>query len=166
MKERKNEMLTLRVSSRLKDWLKRLSSSNRLTMGQWVQTQVVRTMWKAIQKSAAWCATEQAAEESGIPEKEAVKLETPENALLIIPAEKHEEFKARVNYLYPIYLKQEFENTGFMGLDEELKDIDADWTMQEWEETDGIPKLQSYYHYTNGKLIPMTKEEFFKEGKK
>jgi hypothetical protein len=136
MAEKTGDILHLRIKEKRKIWLQRLATNNSLTMNQWVQAQVVKAMWQAITDAAEFCATEQAAEEHGVPEQVAMKLDRADAAILIIPAGKQNSFKKRVNELYQIYLKKECEHANYAGLEEELHDIDNDFTWSEWVESE------------------------------
>ena len=48
MKDRNTEMLNLRITSRRKKWLQKLAVNSGLSMGQWVQVQVIKCIAKAI----------------------------------------------------------------------------------------------------------------------
>jgi hypothetical protein len=136
MGDKTGDILHLRIKEKRKNWLQRLATNNNLTMNQWVQAQVVKAMWQAITETAEFCATEQTAEEFGVPEKVAMKLNKADTAILIIPAEKQAAFKKRVNELYQIYIKKDCEHVNYAGLEEELHDIDGDFTWAEWLESE------------------------------
>jgi uncharacterized protein (DUF1778 family) len=136
MAEKTGDILHLRIKEKRKKWLQRLATNNNLTMNQWVQAQVVKTVWQAIKDTAEFCATEQTAEEFGVPEKVAMKLDRADEAILIIPAGKQKDFKKRVNELFTNYLEKEMKHVNFEGLEAELKDIDSDFTWAEWVESE------------------------------
>jgi len=123
MKDRKGEMLNLRITKRLKNWLLYLSADKRISMGQWVQKSIIEAIYKAIQDNAEKKAVRQAAKEIGVPEIIAQKLDTQKEALSLITADDHKEFTANVNKLYPVYLKNEMKDAEFNGLHEELEQI-------------------------------------------
>ena len=125
MENQKDKQVGLRLSERDKTYLQRLAVNQGLTIAQWVRKKIYIDFWEGIKDTAEMCATMQAAEESGIPEKIAVKLNKADEAILIIPAEKQEEFTANVNKLYPACLKDEMQKAEFKGLNEELEEINA-----------------------------------------
>jgi len=141
MENQNEEIVGLRLSKRYKRYLQRLATNQGLSMAQWLRKKIAIDIWEGIKSTAEMVATMIAAEESGVPEKIAVKLNKADEAILIIPAEKQEEFKKRVNELYLIERKKRMEDKDvkFNGLENELKEIDADCTMKEWEDSQEMP---------------------------
>jgi len=142
MIEQKNELVSLRLPERHKTYLQRLAVVEGLTMAQWLRKQVCIRYWEAIHNGAEHMAITQVAVECGVAFNEAIKLFTLNEAEKLIPIEEKEGFAERVKTVYEDNLKKMLEETGFMGLEEEIKQINAlRVTREEWNESnETLPK--------------------------
>jgi len=135
-----SENVTFRTTERYKKYIKLVSINRGLSIGQFIREQVAIRLDEGIKADSGKMAAIQTAVEFGIPIKQAMNLNTPNEAYKLISPDRQSEFNDRIMVVFEENLKTSQEEIGFLGLQQELQQIyNSPVSKTEWEESEELP---------------------------